>query len=54
MRIGISIDVSPANRVRLDAIVANRNSPQERVWRARIVLLTAPGFGTLARPKTAR
>src|SRR5260370_1104470 len=33
MRTGISIDVSPATRVRLDAIVADRNSPQKHVWR---------------------
>src|SRR5260370_22399729 len=46
MRTGISIDVSPATRVRLDAIVADRNSPQKHVWRARIVLLTADGAGT--------
>jgi hypothetical protein len=35
MRIGISIEVSPANRDRLDAIVADRNSPQKDPWRAR-------------------
>src|ERR1022692_3844320 len=46
MRTGISIDVSPASRVRLDAIVADRNSPQKHVWRARIVLLSAAGVGT--------
>ena len=40
------MDVSPATRVRLDAIVADRNSPQKHVWRARIVLLTADGAGT--------
>jgi transposase len=46
MRTGISIDVSPASGVRLDAIVADRNSPQKHVWRARIVLLSAAGVGT--------
>jgi transposase len=30
----------------LEAVVANRNSPQKHVWRARIVLLTAAGCGT--------
>ena len=30
----------------LDAIVADRNSPQKHVWRAQIVLLTADGCGT--------
>ncbi|MGC2202804.1 MAG: IS630 family transposase, partial [Stellaceae bacterium] len=40
--------VTPADRVRLDAIVRDRNSPQKHVWRARIVLLTAQGQGTNA------
>ena len=30
----------------LEAVVANRNSPQKHVWRAKIVLLTADGHGT--------
>lgn len=46
MRTGISIEVSAASRTRLEAIVADRNSPQKHVWRARIVLLTAVGAGT--------
>ena len=46
MRTGITIDVTAANRVRLDAIIADRNSPQKHVWRARIVLLSADGHGT--------
>lgn len=46
MRMGISVDVSAADRARLEAIVADRNSPQKHVWRARIVLLTADGAGT--------
>jgi hypothetical protein len=48
MRKGISITVTLAARVRLDAIVRDRNSPQKHVLRARIVLLTADGFGTNA------
>jgi transposase len=32
--------------IRLEAVVADRNSPQKHVWRARIVLLTADGRGT--------
>src|SRR5215469_621185 len=48
MRKGISITVTSADRVRLDAIVRDRNSPQKHVWRARIVLLTADGNGTNA------
>jgi len=54
MRAGISIDVSPASRVRLDAIVADRNRPQKHVWRARIVLLTADGAGTAEIMRIAR
>jgi hypothetical protein len=48
MRKGITIAVRPADRVRLDAIARDRNSPQKHVWRARIVLLTADGKGTNA------
>ena len=46
MRTGVVVDVTPADRERLAAIVGNRNSPQKHVWRARIVLLTAAGCGT--------
>jgi hypothetical protein len=31
----------------LTAIVTDRSSPQKRVWRAQIVLLTADGSGTM-------
>ena len=48
MRKGIVVNVTAGDRKRLAAIVANRNSPQKHVWRARIVLLTADGFGTAA------
>ena len=46
MREGISIEVSAADRERLAAVVADRNSPQKHVWRARIILATAEGCGT--------
>src|ERR1700686_5389364 len=46
MRTGITVDVKAADRARLEAIVADRNSPQKHVWRVRIVLLTADGLGT--------
>jgi transposase len=46
MRDGVIIDVSAADRARLEAVVTNRNSSQKHVWRARIILLTAAGFGT--------
>ena len=46
MRTGIIIDLTPADRRRLGETVADRNSPQKHVRRARIVLLTADGAGT--------
>lgn len=48
MRSGVSITVSVADRRRLESIVADRNTAQKHVWRARIVLLTAEGLGTHA------
>lgn len=47
MRKDVVVDVSAADRARLEAIVADRNSPQKHVWRARIILLTAAGLGTV-------
>ena len=46
MRKGISVEVSAADRARLEAVVADRNSPQKHVWRAGIILATADGCGT--------
>src|SRR5215469_2740874 len=46
MRKGISIEVSAADRERLTAVVADRNSSQKHVSRARIILATAEGCGT--------
>ena len=40
------IKLSAVDRAELAAVVANRNSPQKHVWRAKIVLLTADGHGT--------
>jgi transposase len=48
MRQGITVEVSSADRARLAASVADRNSRQKHVWRARIVLMTADGVGTNA------
>jgi len=48
MRTGIIIEVTAADGARLEAVVADRNSPQKHVWRARIILLTAEGLGTAA------
>ena len=46
MRKGVVVEVSAADRERLEAVVANPNSRQKHVWRARIVLLTVAGIGT--------
>jgi hypothetical protein len=46
MREGISIEVSAADRDRLERIVADRNSPQKHVWQARVTLATEAGCGT--------
>ena len=46
MREGIAIEVSAADRERLAAVVADRNSRQKHVWRARIILATGEGCGT--------
>jgi hypothetical protein len=43
---GFWLLVGAADRARLVAIVADRNSPQKHVWRAEVVLLTADRFGT--------
>src|SRR5579863_5632707 len=47
MRKDVVVEVRAADRARLEAIVADRNSPQKHVWRARIVLLTAAALGTV-------
>jgi transposase len=46
VRLGITVQVSEGDRVRLAAIIVDRNSPKKHVWRARIVLMTADGIGT--------
>jgi hypothetical protein len=47
MREGITVEVSAADRSRLEAVVADRNSLQKHVWRAGIILATADGAGTV-------
>jgi hypothetical protein len=46
MRAGIVVTVTPEDRRRLEAIVADRGSAQKHVWRAKIILATADGCGT--------
>lgn len=48
MRNGISITLNEIDRRGLDALVADRNTPQKHAWRARIVLMSADGIGTSA------
>eukprot|EP01034_Spumella_vulgaris_P009527 gene9527-12087_t len=36
MRSGTTFDLTAADRARLEAVVANRGSPQKHAWRARI------------------
>ena len=48
MRSGITFIVSTSDRARLEGIVSARGSPQKHVWRARIILLTDDGLGTVA------
>jgi hypothetical protein len=48
MRTGIHFTASSEDRRRLEAVVSNPSSPQNHVWRSRIVLLSADGIGTVA------
>ncbi len=48
LRPGIIVDVTTADRDRLEGIIADRNRPQKHVWRAAIVLASADGLGTIA------
>src|SRR6202048_397225 len=48
MRKGVEVRLGPGDRERLEAVIGSGNSPQKHVWRARIVLLSAEGVGTMA------
>src|SRR5262245_38123440 len=45
MRAGIVVNVTRADRHRLEAIISDRSAPQKHVWRANIILATADGCG---------
>ncbi len=47
MRPGITVTLNSADHHRLKAFIADRNTPQKRVWRAEIVLLWAESLGTV-------
>ena len=53
MRTGVTVQLSPTDRSRLQAIVDDRNSPRKHVWRAKVVLCTADGLGTAEIMRTA-
>src|SRR4030088_3443344 len=46
MRAGIVVNVTRADRLRLEATIADRSTPQKHVWRANVILATADGCGT--------
>jgi DDE superfamily endonuclease/Homeodomain-like domain len=46
MRAGIIVNVTRADRRRLEAVISDRSAPQKHVWRAKIILATADGCGT--------
>src|ERR1700680_2250586 len=48
MRKGIEVRLDPGDRERLEAVIGSGNSPQKHVRRARNVLLSAAGVGTMA------
>lgn len=48
MKEGVEVRLRPGARERLEGVVGDRKSPQHHVWRARIVLMTADGAGTMA------
>src|SRR5215475_13500505 len=48
MRKGVEVRLGQGDRERLEAVVGSGNSSQKHVLRARIVLLSAEGIGTMA------
>ena len=47
MRTGVTFQLSPGDRARLDKMVADCDTPQKHAWRSQIVLLSADGIGTM-------
>jgi len=48
MRYDLTIRLTDDDRTRLEDLLADRNQPSKVVWRAKIVLATADGLGTMA------
>ncbi len=46
MRAGIIVNVTRADRRRLEVAISDRSAPQKHVWRAKIIPATADGCGT--------
>ena len=46
MKAGIVVSVTPRDRIRLEAIIADRNTRQKHAARARVIVATADGCGT--------
>src|SRR5580704_16721686 len=46
MRAGIVVNVTREDRLRLEAIGADRSAPQKHVWRAKVILAAADECGT--------
>ena len=53
MRTGITVQLNPTDRKRLQSIMDDRNSAQKHIWRTMIVVATAEGLGTAAIMRTA-
>ena len=47
MRAGIEITVTPEDRRRLQVVARDRNAAQKHVARAKVILATADGCGTM-------
>jgi hypothetical protein len=47
MRVGNAITVTPEDRGRLEAIARDRNAKAKHVARAKVILATADGGGTM-------
>jgi len=46
MKAGIVVTATPLDRICLEAIVDNRNTPQKHAAHARVIIATADGCGT--------
>jgi hypothetical protein len=47
MRAGIAVNITPEDLHQFEAIVGDRYMPQKHVWRAKIILATVEGCGTI-------